>query len=63
MRARYPASREPASGHCGFSSKPITRSDESMLTMPNRDESVIGTSMVAIVASALFSTWNRSILA
>ena len=40
---------------CGFSSKPITRSDSSMLTMPKRDASAIGTSMVAIVASALFS--------
>jgi len=35
----------------------------SMLMMPKRETSASGTSIVAIVASAFLSMWNRSILA
>ena len=52
-----------ALGLAGFSSKPVTRSLSSMATMPKRRPSVTGTSIVASVTSASFSTWKRSILA
>ena len=47
-----PASPGTASACSGFSWNPITRSRSSTCTMPNRRDSSIGTSMVAIVTAA-----------